>query len=106
MYQDVKKEKQGYTFRCVHNDGTTVKMTLNSDSTTDEHCEAFAQFLRGCGYTISGTIEIVEESSDAFFKSLEDGPVDEYCPEPEEAKVDEDDERQYSKPKAKRGKKK
>ena len=90
MYRDdAKKEKEGYTFRCVHSDGGTVEMTLNSGSTTTEQCLAFEQFLRGCGYTISGSIEIVEESTEEFFKSLEDGP------EPEEAGVDEDDERQY-----------
>lgn len=46
----------------------TVEMEHNEQSLTDL-CESFTDFLRGCGFHFTGTVDIVDESEDANVES-------------------------------------
>lgn len=49
-------------------------MTLDStELTTDELCQFFGDFIKGCGYTldVNERVEIVRDESDEFSRSLD-----------------------------------
>ena len=60
-----------YVFQCTTHDeqGRVVEVLThrhNGTITWSEHLEAFANFLRGCGYVLpDGELDFVDESNDA-----------------------------------------
>jgi hypothetical protein len=48
-------------FYCEHAEPySTVEMTLSEDSALPEVLEAFEDFLRGCGYSFSGHLDLID----------------------------------------------
>lgn len=47
-------------FKCMHTDGTTITVCSGSDGLDlAEACELFESFLRGCGYSFEGEVDII-----------------------------------------------
>lgn len=68
----MKNENTGFTFKLQRSDGFSVEIRLsNEHQGLGELMETFGDFLKGCGFTYSGSLEIINDDDGGSMEKSE-----------------------------------